>query len=170
MDISATQFIVNVLVGLLSSVVPAIVIAVASDRTKKAINKRDEEKEELQRYRQKETFKEQNKYMEAVIDAKLKPLAEDLEEIKSDHVDVKESIDLIKKGSRASLRNDLLAAYYSCKKRGYKTFEEAQNFDRMYNAYVALGGNSFIKDTIKPEFDNIKLRTEDIKKNLHEGE
>ena len=58
-------------------------------------------------------------------------------------------IELIKEGNRCQLRSNLLSIYYHC--REFKTIRqyERENFDKLYRAYKALGGNSFIDDIYK---------------------
>lgn len=58
-------------------------------------------------------------------------------------------MNLIATGTQATLRNDLLNCYYDCKKKGYRTAEDIQNFADMYAAYRALKGNSFIEQIAK---------------------
>ena len=70
-------------------------------------------------------------------------------------------LDKVADGTRNSLRNDILKYYYDCLKKGYRTEKDTNNFDGMYNSYIALGGNSFIKEEIYPKFhDEIELLTE----------
>ena len=62
-------------------------------------------------------------------------------------------------GQRASLRSEILKVYYHCKDRGDKIHQyEAENVGKLYEAYKALGGNSFIDNVVKEiwEFELIK--------------
>lgn len=52
----------------------------------------------------------------------------------------------IRDGQRCLLRSDMLVAYYHHKDTGHIRQYERQNFDLEYEAYKALGGNSFIDD------------------------
>lgn len=53
----------------------------------------------------------------------------------------------IEDGQRCMLRAEMLSIYYSGRDRGDKLRQyEKQNFSLMYEAYKALGGNSFIDD------------------------
>jgi hypothetical protein len=67
----------------------------------------------------------------------------------------------VSEGTKNSLRNDLLKYYYDCLKKGYRSEKDTHNFEGMYTSYIALGGNSFIKDEIYPKFhEEIELLTE----------
>lgn len=87
--------------------------------------------------------------------------------IKENNKPIEEKIDLIALGTQATLRNDLLNCYYACDQKGYKTYEDIQNFADMYEAYHNLHGNSFIEQTAKIF---AKLPTEEEFKRIHKGE
>ena len=87
--------------------------------------------------------------------------------IKENNKPIEEKIDLIALGTQATLRNDLLNCYYACDQKGYKTYEDIQNFADMYEAYHNLHGNSFIEQTAKIF---AKLPTEEEFKRMHKGE
>ena len=73
------------------------------------------------------------------------------------------SLDLkkVSVGTLASLRNDLLECYYSCKRKGYRNSDDTKNFGRMFNAYIDLGGNDIIEHDVAPSFHNLRLVTYD---------
>ena len=50
----------------------------------------------------------------------------------------------IKAGERCQLRSQMLTIYYDNKESGKIRQYEFENFVRLYDAYKALGGNSFI--------------------------
>lgn len=56
----------------------------------------------------------------------------------------------ITEGQRCQLRSDMLLIYYRHKDEKRIRQYERENFDKLYQAYKALGGNSFIDD-IKEE-------------------
>ena len=87
--------------------------------------------------------------------------------IKENNKPIEEKIDLIALGTQATLRNDLLNCYYACDQKGYKTYEDIQNFADMYEVYHNLHGNSFIEQTAKIF---AKLPTEEEFKRMHKGE
>ena len=76
---------------------------------------------------------------------------------------LQKNIDLLMEGTKAMLRNSLLENYRSCRRRGYRTKEDCENFLDMYEVYISLGGNSFIQHNVKMWFDEIP--TESIYKN-----
>lgn len=49
-------------------------------------------------------------------------------------------------GIRCQLRKDMLSIYYKCKDSKEIRQYEAEHFDKCYEAYKALKGNSFIDD------------------------
>lgn len=59
-------------------------------------------------------------------------------------------ISKIARGQRCQLRNDMLQIYYHNKDKGKIRQYEFENFVLLYDAYKALGGNSFI-DKISDE-------------------
>ena len=63
-----------------------------------------------------------------------------------------------KAGVRCLLRSDMLHTYYKHKDEDKIRQYELENFIHLYNAYKALGGNSFI-DKIKGEIDEWEVRT-----------
>lgn len=52
----------------------------------------------------------------------------------------------ITEGERCHLRSDMLQIYYRHKTTKHIRQYERENFDKLYCAYKALGGNSFIDD------------------------
>lgn len=52
----------------------------------------------------------------------------------------------ITEGQRCQLRSDMLLTYYHHKDEKRIRQHERENFDKLYSAYKALGGNSFIDD------------------------
>lgn len=61
-------------------------------------------------------------------------------------------------GVRCLLRSDMLHTYYKHKDEDKIRQYELENFMHLYNAYKALGGNSFI-DKIKQEVDGWEVVT-----------
>lgn len=75
--------------------------------------------------------------------------------------DAQSKLDKVANGTRNSLRTDILKYYYDCLKKGYRTEKDTKTFEGMFNSYVELGGNSFIKTEISPNFHNeIPYKTE----------
>ena len=64
----------------------------------------------------------------------------------------------IRDGQKCLLRSDMLRMYYRhCESRTIRQYEY-ENFEYEYNAYKALGGNSFI-DKIHAEVKTWKIET-----------
>lgn len=55
----------------------------------------------------------------------------------------------IVEGVRCQLRSDMLSIYYKCKDTKKIRQYEAEHFEKCYNAYKALKGNSFIDEISK---------------------
>ena len=59
-------------------------------------------------------------------------------------------------GQKCQLRSDILRTYYHCCKTKRIRQYEAENLEKNYSAYKALGGNSFI-DKIYDEYREWKV-------------
>ena len=57
-----------------------------------------------------------------------------------------ETIKKIANGTKCQLRTDMLNTYYTNKKDKKLREFERENFEKLYSAYDALDGNSFIDD------------------------
>lgn len=74
--------------------------------------------------------------------------------LKEELAEVKEISQMNQEGLVACLRRNILAEWNTIKNRGnYCTREEKENLDHMIEAYVKLGGNSFVQHTIIPYLD-----------------
>ena len=58
---------------------------------------------------------------------------------------LQEDIDTLSMALQASLRNQILILYYDCRKKKYITKYELECLDKLYENYINLRGNSFIK-------------------------
>ena len=63
----------------------------------------------------------------------------------------------MKEGMKAILHDSLLRSYHACKRQGYATSDDRDNFEQMYNQYHALGGNGVMKD-VRDKFLALELR------------
>lgn len=88
------------------------------------------------------------------------PLSHRMDVIENVLADMKESQDAQRTGIQASLRNDILSAYYDCARKGYRTKDDSENFWDMYNAYHQLGGNSFIDKDVTGWFRELPSKEE----------
>lgn len=63
----------------------------------------------------------------------------------------------INKGTKCSLRNDILNIYDRCKDKKQITQYQLQSIEYSYDLYKKLGGNSFVEDIMEriKEFDLI---------------
>lgn len=94
---------------------------------------------------------EETEVMQEVASKVISPLLNPVNE-KLDSLDKRLSV--METGTQASLRNDLLHSYRFCQSQGYRSMDDTESWERMYGAYKALGGNSFI-DRLKLDFENL---------------
>lgn len=57
---------------------------------------------------------------------------------------VNDKVEKVMDGQRCQLRSEMLRIYYHNREEGRIRQYEYENFVKLYNAYKALGGNSFI--------------------------
>ena len=62
----------------------------------------------------------------------------------------------VKDGLRAILRDRLLQEFQYCKRQGYASSDDRQNFENMYIQYHALGGNG-VMDDVRCKFFNLPM-------------
>lgn len=58
-------------------------------------------------------------------------------------------VQIIKKGIKCCLRNDILAIFDKCKEKKEITHYQLQSIKFSYDVYKKLGGNSFVDDIVK---------------------
>lgn len=129
----------------LIALIVTLIFSKFKDGTKKAINRRKEETRDEMRL----------------------VIREETHEIKSQLNNIDDRLKIVQDGTQCSLRTAILRSYYECMNKGYKTNEDAENMDRLLETYYALGGNSFVKHTIEPEFRNLDNETEYNQKHKH---
>ena len=59
----------------------------------------------------------------------------------------------LKNGMQAILRDRLLQCFQYCRRQGYATSDDRQNFENMYVQYHSLGGNGVMDDVRQKFFD-----------------
>ena len=101
-----------------------------------------------------EKFREEMKQEISELRNEFKELNTNLKEVKQElntKIDsIEEDIDLLKKGTQASLRNDLYELREKYCKRGYASIEEKREFENTYENYHNLGANG-VMDYIHKE-------------------
>lgn len=90
--------------------------------------------------------------LKELFDEFITPMNETLNE-------VSDNIKLVASGALASLRNDLLECFYSCKEKGYRNQDDTKAFKEMFDAYISLGGNDIIENDIEPAFHSLSFLT-----------
>lgn len=130
----------------LSTLIVTAIFNFVTNGSKKAKDKRSQER--------KADLKELFDEFIVPMDDKTNALTEKIDEM---HDDLKK----VSVGTLASLRNDLLECYYNCKKKGYRNNDDTKNFNRMFNAYINLGGNDIIEHDVAPSFHELQLVTQE---------
>lgn len=137
-----------------SALISAVVVFFTNRALKKMLAKKDKKEEEEKKKEEKdredlETYRHQQERVEQYNDIKalFKPV-----EDKIDIIDAK--LTATSQGTLASLRSDILSAYYKCCEKGYRNDYDYQNIHDLYDAYLELHGNSFICDVMK-RFDQL---------------
>ena len=163
MLLAASSLSIEALTGIVAAVAGAVLSAIFVDIYVK-IKATSKKAKERKRHEEEEEFRE---IITESLDKSLQPIeteisnvAKEVETVKNDVQTIKnKDIDLLKTANCDSLRNQLLAVYRHCKKQGYRTEQDVENFEYMYRSYKALGGNSFIV-TIHNEFNEIDVHVD----------
>ena len=106
---------------------------------------------------------EKQEEMRSVLREELKPLIDDIAEMK-------ESEELNKKATVSCLRSQMKAELNDCKQKGFATSSEKANWNQLYADYVELGGNHFKEYVDQWKLEIEKLPTEKrTRKTLNEN-
>ena len=103
--------------------------------------------------------KERKEDLKELFDEFIVPMNEKTDSISEKVSTMYDDLKKVSAGTLASLRNDLLECFYNCRQKGFRNNDDTQNFNRMFNAYISLGGNDIIEHDIEPAFHNLKLVT-----------
>lgn len=76
--------------------------------------------------------------------AQITRLTELVEETKNQNESQNKDMELIKNATLASTRNTLTYLSRKAREKGSVTSNDRENYDKMYQAYTALGGNSYV--------------------------
>lgn len=68
----------------------------------------------------------------------------------------KENTEIQNEALKHLLKSNLVNQYYVYKDIGKAPRYIKESWDDMYNSYIKLGGNSFIKNDIKPKWDSLE--------------
>lgn len=81
---------------------------------------------------------------------------EENKEIKELLESINEKIDSNKEGTLACLRHEITELYYKCSSKQAISLNTKKDLISLYEAYIALGGNSYIKELWK-ELEDIPI-------------
>ncbi len=91
-------------------------------------------------------------------------VVEEIAPIKKSVESVDAKLDLVSNGTLSTLRNEIKNCFYECVDKGYRNDYDFKNIYELYESYVGLGGNSFIKD-IMNRFESLPTKDEFERKN-----
>ena len=91
-------------------------------------------------------------------------VVEEITPIKRSMDSVDSKLDLVSNGTLSTLRNEIKNCFYECADKGYRNDYDFKNIYELYESYVGLGGNSFIKD-IMNRFESLPTKDEFDRKN-----
>lgn len=146
-------FLQYVLPALITLVLSGILIPISTkivgrhmtkyfDNKDKAKEEQEAEKLRLQTLEKQEAEKKLIETVDNVVKTHTDPIDEELKRINSKLTKVSE-------GTRDTLRDRILTAYYKCLEKGYRSEYDIANVDHLNDDYVALDGNSFVDDCMK---------------------
>lgn len=142
---------ITILIAVASTVLGVVATDIylrIKNKTKKAIEKRKQEKQD--------EFKE---IVVPCIKEAIQPLETKINDVETSMNTVTQTdLPMLKRANRDSLRNQLFASFRHCDKVGYRTLEDTQSWEFMYASYLELGGNSFIP-TLHDQFLALPLET-----------
>lgn len=80
------------------------------------------------------------------MQAQLNRLEELIRKVDADNVSQKDEIELVKQSEMCLCRSRLTALYYEAKDAGGISDYNRENFEKLYEAYTKLGGNSYVHE------------------------
>lgn len=123
-----------------------------TEQSKRARKKKEEE-------RSRTIQKACDTSLDNMVKQHIDPLKEDILQVKNNVEILQQELKANSAGTLATLRNELLTAYYNCTAKGYRNESDTKNFHLMFDEYRALHGNGFMAYDIRPEFDNLPYKT-----------
>lgn len=123
-----------------------------TEQSKRARRKKEEE-------RSRTIQKACDTSLDNMVKAHIDPLRKDISQVKDNVEVLQQELKANSAGTLATLRNELLTAYYNCVAKGYRNESDTKNFHLMFDEYRALHGNGFMAYDIRPEFDNLPYKT-----------
>jgi hypothetical protein len=116
----------------------------------------DKKKENSEERKKKRTDELKASVREVVVE-EITPIKRSVESVDS-------KLDLVSNGTLSTLRNEIKNCFYECVDKGYRNDYDFKNIYELYESYVGLGGNSFIKD-IMNRFESLPTKDEFDRKN-----
>lgn len=132
--------------------------------TKKRFEKREAERQAIEDAKTKANNEALMKLINAALDVRITPLANDVTSIKS-------NLSLNTEGTVTLLRNDMKKALDYYKERGWASTNDKASWMELYKTYEKLGGNHFKEyvDGWKQEVKDLPLEKKKTKKKLNEN-
>ncbi len=84
-----------------------------------------------------------------VVEKKLDDLTKLVEKSITQNETLESKLNTQNEALKATLRNSILVIYYTQTQKGYMTTFDLSNLTELYDSYLALGGNSFVKKCVE---------------------
>lgn len=163
MDIEVVKLIISICALVVSILTLCGFGVYMSLHTKKRFEKKEAEKAAEEERKARENNEALMRLINAALDTKITPIAEDVSLIKS-------NLSLNTEGTVTLLRNDMKKALDLYKDRGFASTSDKASWMELYNTYAKLGGNHFREyvDGWKQEVRELPVEKKRTRQKLNE--
>ena len=84
-----------------------------------------------------------------IVEKKLDDLTKLVEKSIEQNETLERQLNTQNEALKATIRNSILVIYYTQTSKGYMTTFDLSNLTELYDSYLALGGNSFVKKCVE---------------------
>lgn len=126
------------------------------------IDKRRKKKEQLEDDHDTVQKQKRDEETRCLIRSELKQVSEKIDKLQEDVTNIQGQAALNAEGSVTLLRDRMKCSLNYCKRQGYKTWDDARNWNELFKTYTNLGGNHFREyvNSWKEEMDALPTRDE----------
>lgn len=149
----------GVIIGLIGSVISVVITTTVGILIKRWFAKRDQQEAEAAEKAKQLQALEETRKNEQLRQAMADQCASQICAFKKELKPIITTLETIEGGTLSSLRNDILTCYYHCLEKGYRNDWDYTNIHDLFEAYEALGGNTFIADVMQ-RFDALPTKEE----------
>lgn len=163
MDIEVVKLVISICALVVSILTLCGFGVYMSLHTKKRFEKKEAEKAAAEERKARENNEALMRLINAALDTKITPIAEDVSLIKS-------NLSLNTEGTVTLLRNDMKKALDLYKDRGFASTSDKASWMELYNTYAKLGGNHFREyvDGWKQEVRELPVEKKRTRQKLNE--